>query len=79
MGSWSWWIKITLIGILSAFFFVFGLEVLIGAYSLTHPHFFIMYFFSGSFIVLVSCIGVLYPAFQIFTFFHPRPSIHEEE
>lgn len=78
-GSWSWWIRLTLIGIFSVFFLIFGVEVLIGAYGLNHPQFFIMYFFSGSFIVLVSFIGILYPVFQIYELCHPRPSVHNNE
>lgn len=79
MGSWSWWVKIMVIGILSVFFFIFGLEILIGAYTLGHPQIFVMYFFSGSFIMLISFIGILYPVFQIYAFFHPQPVLHDED
>lgn len=67
MGSWLWWLKNVIIGVFSIFFLIFGIEVLIGAYALKHPQTFIMYFFSGSFIILFSFVGILYPFFQIYT------------
>jgi hypothetical protein len=33
---------------------------------------FIMYFFSSSFMVLVSLVGLIYPAFQVHALFRPR-------
>ena len=79
MGSWFWWIKILVIGVFSAFFLVFGIEVLIGAYGLKHPQLFIMYFFSGSFITLISLVGVLYPVFQIYAFLTQEPTVPEDD
>jgi hypothetical protein len=63
-----WWCKNLLIIIFSLFFFVFGLEVLIGAYHLKEPHTFLMYFFSGSFIVLFSLTIFLIPVLRIHAF-----------
>jgi hypothetical protein len=79
MGSWFWWVKILVIGIFSALFLVFGIEVLIGSYSLKQPQFFIMYFFSGSFITLISLVGVLYPVFQIYAFLTQGPTVHDDD
>jgi hypothetical protein len=79
MGTWSWWFKIVIIGLFSVFFFIFGLEVFLGSYSLKNPHMFIMQFFSGSFIILISVIGILYPFFQIYAYFRPPVEIHEDE
>jgi len=79
MGSWSWWVKNIIIGFFSVFFLVFGLEVLIGSYGLKHPEYFIMYFFSGSFIILISLIGILYPFLQLYAFLRrPEPLDHDE-
>ena len=72
MGSWFWWIKILIVGIFSVFLFIFGVEVLIGAYGLKEPRLFLMYFFSGSFTILVGLVGILYPVFQIHAFFTRR-------
>jgi len=79
MGSGSWWIKIFVIGVCSVFFLIFGIEVLIGAYTLKHPQLFIMYFFSGCFISLVSLIGIIYPFLQIYEFIYHRHSVREHE
>lgn len=79
VGSWFWWIKIIVVGILSAFFLIFGIEVLIGAYSLKQPQVFIMYFFSGSFITLFSLVGILYPFFQIHAWITRRPNLPEDD
>jgi len=65
MVSCLWWGKMILIGIFSLFFLVFGIETLIGAFHLKNPLEFIMYFFSASFMILVSLVGILYPVFQI--------------
>ena len=69
MGSWLWWAKIFFIGVLSVLFLIFGVETLIGAYKLKNPMEFIMYFFSSSLIILISIVGIIYPAFRIHSFF----------
>jgi len=79
MGSPFWWIRNIVIGVFSLFFFVFGIEVLMGAYQLKHPQHFIMYFFSGSFITLISLVGILFPVFQIHAFLSRRRSVPEED
>jgi len=67
-GTLFWWCKNILIIIFSLFFLVFGLEVLIGAYSLKEPPLFFVYFFSGSFIVLFSLTALLIPVLKIHAF-----------
>lgn len=62
------WGKNLFIGILSLFFLIFGIETLMGAYSLKNPLEFIMSFFSSSLIILISIVGIIYPAFRIHTF-----------
>ena len=54
-----------LIRLFFSFFLVFGIETLIGAFHLKNPLEFIMYFFSASLMILVSIVGILYPAFQV--------------
>lgn len=72
MGSCFWWGKNILIALFAFFFFVFGIETLIGSFLLKNPLEFIMYFFSASFMVLVGIAAILYPAFQIHAFFKTR-------
>jgi len=62
------WGKNLFIGILSLFFLIFGIETLMGAYSLKNPLEFIMSFFASSLIILISIVGIIYPAFRIHTF-----------
>jgi len=68
-GSYFWWGKNGFIGILSLFFLIFGVETLMGAYTLNNPMEFIMYFFSSSLIILISLVGVIYLIFRIHAFF----------
>ncbi len=50
----SWWFFQILMIIISIFFTIFGIDLLIGAYSINNPFNFIMIFFSSSFIILIS-------------------------
>jgi hypothetical protein len=65
MGSILWWGKNILIALVALFSLLFGIETLIGSFNLKNPLEFIMYFFSASLIVMVSIVGILYPAFQV--------------
>ncbi len=53
------------IGILSSFFLFWGITLLLSAYSMKNPLEFIMVFFASTFIVLVSCCGILYAGFRL--------------
>ena len=77
MGSYIWWGKNILIAFLSVIFLIFGIETIIGAFHLHNPIEFIMYFFSASLIILVSLVGIIYPAFQIRSWFKPRKVDHD--
>ncbi len=72
MGSCFWWGKNIVIALFAFFFLAFGIETLIGSFLLKNPLEFIMYFFSASFMVLLSFVGILYPAFQVHAFFKNR-------
>jgi len=69
MRSGFWWVKMILLGLFSFFFLVLGTETMVGAFHLKNPLEFIMYFFSASFMILISIVGILYPIFQIYAFF----------
>ncbi len=75
-GSWLWWVKHVLMLLCASFFLVFGIETLIGSFHLNNPFEFVMYFFSASFMVLLSLTGILYPAFRIHAFFKIRKIGH---
>ena len=77
MGSYIWWGKNILLGVVSVFFLMFGIETLIGAFNLNNPLEFIMYFFSASFMILASLVGIIYPAFRIQAWLKPRKADHE--
>lgn len=79
MRSKAWWFKQILFLGGSLFFLVFGIDVLVAAYTLKHPQQFVMFFFSGSFIVLISIVGLLYPIFQFLAFFRPPASVEEDD
>ncbi|MGV8080257.1 MAG: hypothetical protein AB2L22_09375 [Syntrophales bacterium] len=79
MGTPRWWIRIIVIALGSAFFLAFGIESLTAAYRLRNAHEFIVYFFSSSFIILISLVGLLYPILQIYTFYRTvKGGPHEE-
>lgn len=61
-----WWTKHLLIGVFSVFFLMFGIDLLISTYRLNNPHEFIMGFFASNLIIMISAVGVLYPAIRIF-------------
>lgn len=52
--KYSWWIFQVIGMLISAFFLVFGTDLMIGAYSLKDPFTFIMTFFAASFVLLIS-------------------------
>ncbi len=49
-----WWIIQVLMVLVSGFFLVFGIDLLMASYTLDNPYNFIMTFFSASFIILIS-------------------------
>ncbi|MCG8687284.1 MAG: hypothetical protein MI892_20570 [Desulfobacterales bacterium] len=49
-----WWVAQVIFLLVSLFFTVFGIDLLIGAYSLEDPFSFIMTFFAASFMILIS-------------------------
>jgi hypothetical protein len=60
-----WWIRTVLLALLSLFFLLYGIETVIGAYSLKNPMEFMMYFFSASFLILLSGVGLTLAFFKI--------------
>lgn len=54
MNKYGWWALQLVLTIISIFFAVFGIDLLIGSYSLDNPFSFIMTFFAASFMILIS-------------------------
>jgi hypothetical protein len=80
MGTPSWWIRNVVIALGSAFFLAFSIESMVAAYGLRNAHEFIVYFFSSSFIILLSLVGLLYPILQVYTLFRAgKDERHEEK
>ncbi len=54
MIKYTWWVMQIVMTLVSIFFIIFGVDLLLGAYSLKDPFSFIMTFFAASFIILIS-------------------------
>jgi TRAP-type C4-dicarboxylate transport system permease small subunit len=52
--KYSWWFLQVIMIFISIFFTIFGIDLIIGAYSINNPFTFIMIFFSASLIILIS-------------------------
>ena len=52
------WIKYGALLILSSFFLVFGIHILVASYRLNDPFSFLMTFFASNLIILISGVGV---------------------
>jgi divalent metal cation (Fe/Co/Zn/Cd) transporter len=59
-------IKNVFVLLLSIFFLIFGIDVLIGSFKMTNPLEFIVVLFSASFIILFCIVGILYAFFRLF-------------
>jgi hypothetical protein len=58
-----WWIRQVVLSLASCLFLFFGIQLLIGAYRLKDPSWFIMLFFSSNLIILISAtilVGIIY-------------------
>jgi len=64
-------IKNIIVLLLSLFFLVFGIDILVVSFKLTNPLEFVMTLFAASFIILFCVVGILYVFFR---FFPNKPS-----
>ena len=63
MSGLFWWIRQIVLTLMGCFFIIFGIQLLIAAYQLKDPFYFIMTFFSSNLIILISVtllIGFVY-------------------
>jgi len=63
------WIKHILLLLLSCFFLLFGIQILIAAYKLNDPFSFILAFFASNFIILISAALIFVFIFRIKAFY----------
>ncbi len=65
LGSILWWIRQTLLILLSCFFLIFGVCILISGYQLQNPYSFILTFFASNLIILISAALLIVFVFQM--------------
>jgi uncharacterized Tic20 family protein len=53
------WLKYGVLLIISLLFLLFGVHLLVAAYTLNEPFSFIMTFFASNFMILISAVGVI--------------------
>jgi len=54
MSDMFWWIRQVLFTLVGCFFLIFGIHLLISAYQLKNPFWFVMTFFASNLIILIS-------------------------
>jgi hypothetical protein len=54
MSGMFWWIRQVILTLVGCFFLAFGIHLLISAYQLKDPFWFIMTFFASNLIILIS-------------------------
>jgi hypothetical protein len=58
-----WWIRQIVLVVIAGFYLVFGIQLLISAYQLNNPSYFIFTFFASNFMILFSgalMVGFIY-------------------
>jgi hypothetical protein len=69
MSTIFWWIRQIILTVAGCFFLLFGIRLLIAAYQLKDPYWFIMTFFSSNLIILISAallVGFIYRMINAF-------------
>ena len=66
MSSWLEWGKAFFTAAVSLLFLAMGIDILVAAYRVTNPLYFIMTFFSSCLIIMISIVGVLYPTIRMY-------------
>jgi hypothetical protein len=70
MSTYLFWLKNIVMGVLSIFFLLLGVDTLRVTYSLKNPLSFLVSFFSSSLIILISLVGVLFTIVRLWGFFN---------
>lgn len=71
-AAWLAWGKALLLTACSLLFLAMGIEMLMAAYRVTNPLYFIMTFFSSSLIIMISLAGLLFAAFRLYNHFQQK-------
>jgi hypothetical protein len=66
-----YWLNTFVISILSCFFLMIGISIILAAYELNNPFHFIITFFSASFMILISLVGIFWGLTRIYHHFVP--------
>lgn len=66
-------IKNIVVLLLSVFFLIFGIDILVRSFKMANPLEFVMTLFAASFIILFCIVGILYVFFRFF----PKKSDNE--
>jgi hypothetical protein len=54
MSGMFWWVRQVVFVLVGCFFLIFGIQLLISAYRLNNPFWFVMTFFASNLIILIS-------------------------
>lgn len=68
MRSWLEWGKAFFTAVVSLFFLAMGIDMLVAAYRVTNPLYFIVTFFSSCLIIMISIVGFIYPTIRIYNY-----------
>jgi nitrogen fixation/metabolism regulation signal transduction histidine kinase len=60
-----WWMRHAALALAAIFFLLFGIQLLISAYRLTDPFYFVLTFFSSNLIILISIVLLIGFVYQI--------------
>jgi hypothetical protein len=62
-----WWIRQVILTLVGCFFLIFGIQLLISAYRLENPFWFVMTFFASNLIILISAALLVGFVVQMFS------------
>ncbi len=72
MEAGKWWIKVTVIGLVSLFLVVLAVLNLRSAYALKNAAEFLMTFFSLSLLLMIGLVGLIHVTLQIYAYLKRR-------
>jgi hypothetical protein len=70
-----WWVWQLILLIISGFFLLLGIEIVIHAYRLKNPYHFILSFFSSNLIIMISLVimaGIIYRMIGVYRLIHHK-------
>lgn len=73
-----WWIRKIVLTLVGFFFLLFGIHLLLAAYQLDNPFWFVMTFFSSNLIILISLTLIVGFIWQMKLFYGKEKSAGDE-